>query len=248
MSDPVEAPQEDQQYPQPDLFAWTRNLRRREALEVYAVILLAVLPDLVNAMFSHPGTAPVSSAALSVSLLMRSTQVSIPVLYIIYRSGEGWAPFGFLRFRPFLDLAEGVLLTVGAMVASSVARSAAGYIFPKADPGVHRYFNGVFKTSGAGLLLLALAIAANSVAEELVTRSFMIHRLEKLSKSKAWAVWGSSLLFASYHVYEGSAAALTILFVGLVFGFYFVANRRIAPLIIAHTLYNLIASQTYFRH
>ena len=82
---------------------------------------------------------------------------------------------------------------------------------------------------------------ANSFAEELVMRAYLIDRLYRLLGSKYLAVGLSAVMFGSYHLYQGFwpgfvAASLT----GIILGYYFIGTRRILPLVFAHTAYNLM--------
>ena len=86
----------------------------------------------------------------------------------------------------------------------------------------------------------ALALLANSFAEEIVMRGYMIDRLERLF-GKSWlAILISSFLFGSYHIHLGLLGAGTAVFIGMVFGTWFVWTRRLGALIVAHTIYNLL--------
>ena len=92
----------------------------------------------------------------------------------------------------------------------------------------------------------ALAIIANSVAEELVMRAYLIDRLEKLF-GKAWiAVLVSALLFGSYHIYQGLTGLVTATMFGVFFGLHYARYRKLLPLVIGHTLYNLVFYTIYF--
>lgn len=82
---------------------------------------------------------------------------------------------------------------------------------------------------------------ANSFAEELVMRAYLMDRLYRLLGSKFLAVGLSAVMFGSYHLYQGFwlgfvGASLT----GIILGYYFIGTRRIFSLVFAHTAYNLI--------
>jgi membrane protease YdiL (CAAX protease family) len=92
------------------------------------------------------------------------------------------------------------------------------------------------------LFAYGLALLANSFAEEIVMRGYMIDRLERLF-GKSWlAILIASLLFGSYHVYQGLLGAGSAVFIGMVFGTWFVWTRRLGALIVAHTICNLLHS------
>ena len=87
----------------------------------------------------------------------------------------------------------------------------------------------------------AIALVANSAAEELVARAYMIDRLEKLF-GKTWiAVLVSAVLFGSYHIHQGMIIGLVgATMTGIVLGIYFARTRKLLPLIVAHSVYSLI--------
>jgi membrane protease YdiL (CAAX protease family) len=88
---------------------------------------------------------------------------------------------------------------------------------------------------------LIFAFFANSVAEELVMRAYLIDRLEKLVGKTWFAVVVSSLMFGSYHVYLGVINGLvSATLTGLVFGSYYAWNRKLLPIVVAHTIQNIL--------
>jgi len=87
---------------------------------------------------------------------------------------------------------------------------------------------------------LVLSIVANSIAEELVMRAYLIDRLERFFGSTTAAVVLAAVLFGSYHIYMGLIPGLVnSTALGFLFGIYYARTRRLVPLIGAHTLYNL---------
>src|SRR5207302_51457 len=86
-------------------------------------------------------------------------------------------------------------------------------------------------------LWMAAKYAANGFAEELVTRAYLITRLERLLKSRLLAVALSALLFASYHVYYGFGGALIyVMAFGVMYSGLYVLIRRVWPFALAHML------------
>ena len=92
----------------------------------------------------------------------------------------------------------------------------------------------------------AFAIIANSIAEELVMRAFLIDRLQKLF-GKTWiAILVPAMLFGSYHIYQGVTGLVCATLMGVVFGMHYARYRRLLPLVIAHTLCNFLSYAIYF--
>jgi hypothetical protein len=118
-----------------------------------------------------------------------------------------------------------------------------GFIFalwgmPRYAAGAQSIYMGTMPSSGLGKSIFALAIVANSFAEELICRAYLITRLEQLTGSNVFALVTSSLLFASYHIYQGPIGIQCAFATGLVFGMVFLRSRRIWIPILAHTILN----------
>ena len=93
---------------------------------------------------------------------------------------------------------------------------------------------------------LAIAIIANSFAEELVMRAYLIDRLEKLFGSTWIAIVLSALLFGSYHIYQGVTGLVCATLMGVVFGIHYSRYRKLLPIVVAHTIYNVFSYAIYF--
>ena len=90
---------------------------------------------------------------------------------------------------------------------------------------------------------LVLILAALSVAllEEVIAVGFLVTRLRDLAWHPASAVVASALLRGCYHLYQGWPMALGNAVMGLVFAAYFAKKGRLAPLIAAHVLLDLVS-------
>jgi membrane protease YdiL (CAAX protease family) len=84
--------------------------------------------------------------------------------------------------------------------------------------------------------VLLLGSAANGFAEELVMRGYLFPRLERLLGSSFRSLIVTTLLFAAYHVYQGTAGVLSALSFGLVYGLAFWKLRRLWPLALGHAI------------
>ncbi len=88
---------------------------------------------------------------------------------------------------------------------------------------------------------LFTGVIANSIAEELVMRAYMIDRFEKLFGNIWVAVIVPALLFGSYHIYLGLITGfLSATLTGIVYGIYFARYRKLFPIIVAHSIHNLL--------
>ncbi len=95
------------------------------------------------------------------------------------------------------------------------------------------------------LPVLVLAAAQNALLEEVVVVGYLITRLRQLGWTPAWVLGASAVLRGSYHLYQGFGAFVGNAVMGLVFAGYFQRKGRILPLVIAHTLLDVVAFVGY---
>ncbi len=95
------------------------------------------------------------------------------------------------------------------------------------------------------LPVLVLAAAQNALLEEVVVVGYLITRLRQLGWTPAWVLGASAVLRGSYHLYQGFGAFVGNAVMGLVFAGYFHRKGRILPLVIAHTLLDVVAFVGY---
>jgi membrane protease YdiL (CAAX protease family) len=206
-------------------------------LEVFAVLCLAVLPDLFSAVaaFVVPRGRGIPLVYGQVHLIVRSLQVSVPLLLILKLNKEPWRRFGIVRFSWFADVAYGVAIWLCMLVAEYAVIVLVPPSVLTSIPGAEGL--GWVKPAGYpyGLLLLVGSLA-NGFAEEFVMRGYLLTRLEHLLGSTRLAVLASTLLFAGYHVYQGAGGVIMAAAVGLVLAIVFCLQRRLWPICIAHAI------------
>lgn len=212
-------------------------------VEVGCVLAFAYFPVLVNAVRLW-GTYEESEANIPdemFALFVNALYVVPPLLFIMAVSNEPWSKFGITRPRWIFDtlLAGGVWLVSTFVTALTLNMLLSDVTLANLNPDQATV--EVATKLGLGTVLLCLVgVTANSVAEELAMRAYLIPRFEEIFKSPVLAVGLSSALFASYHIYQGTENAVAVFFLGVVYGAFFCIFRRIWPLILAHTLYNML--------
>ncbi|NKE55727.1 CPBP family intramembrane metalloprotease [Lentzea sp. PSKA42] len=92
---------------------------------------------------------------------------------------------------------------------------------------------------------LILAAAGNAWAEEVLVVGYLITRLHQLGWRQYTALFAAAVLRGSYHLYQGFGGFVGNLIMGLVFGFYWQRTRRLWPLVIAHTILDVVAFVGY---
>jgi membrane protease YdiL (CAAX protease family) len=93
--------------------------------------------------------------------------------------------------------------------------------------------------------VLILAAAQNAILEEVVVVGYLTTRLRDLAWRPAAVVATSALLRGAYHLYQGVGAFLGNAAMGVVFALFFLRTRRVLPLVVAHTLLDVVAFVGY---
>jgi len=93
--------------------------------------------------------------------------------------------------------------------------------------------------------VLVLHALKNALLEEVIVVGYLVQRLERLGWSPRAILAASALLRGAYHTYQGLGPGLANLVMGLVFGAWYQRTRRTMPLVIAHTLLDVVAFAGY---
>jgi hypothetical protein len=93
--------------------------------------------------------------------------------------------------------------------------------------------------------VLILSALKNSVVEEVIAVGYLVERLELLGWRLPVVVVASALLRGSYHLYQGFGPFVGNVVMGLVFAAFYVRTRRVMPLVVAHTVLDVVAFVGY---
>lgn len=93
--------------------------------------------------------------------------------------------------------------------------------------------------------VLILAALQNALLEEVVGVGYLLTRLRELGWRAAAAIGASALLRGSYHLYQGFGGFVGNAIMGVIFGVCYLRFRRVAPLVVAHTLLDVVAFVGY---
>lgn len=147
---------------------------------------------------------------------------------------RGWNLGNLVGQFSWNALFAGIPLAVGYYVLYVLIVIAAVSAFGEGarSPGV------AFKPLAPVALLVALVVL-NSVFEELLVTGYIVSALTP--RGAPLAIGGSVLVRFLYHLYHGPAAALFILPLGLVFAAVYWRWRTLWPLLLAHSVLNLLA-------
>jgi uncharacterized protein len=205
--------------------------------EVSAVLCLAYLPWLSGALVAvfTARTTSLSSVDDRLYIIVEALQVSMPLLAIMALSRDRWSQFGIVRPKWITDIILGcVIYLVGVLFDNYVVCR-----LPLSILKMPRPLHFVDRLPPEGILeylLLLISCIASGFAQELIYRGYLIPRFERLLRSTWIAVLVTTVLFASFHVYQGTVASIGIGALGLVYAIAFCLLRRIWPICVAHTL------------
>ncbi len=93
--------------------------------------------------------------------------------------------------------------------------------------------------------VLVLSAVKNAVLEEVVVVAYLLDRLPRLGWSPARVLAASAVLRGSYHLYQGFGAFLGNAVMGVVFALVYRRTGRLLPLVVAHTVLDVVAFVGY---
>jgi membrane protease YdiL (CAAX protease family) len=85
----------------------------------------------------------------------------------------------------------------------------------------------------------------NGVLEEVVMIGFLLTRFRQLNWPAGRAILVSALIRGSYHTYQGLGGFVGNLIMGALFGWWFTRTRRVLPLVIAHSVIDVVSFVGY---
>jgi membrane protease YdiL (CAAX protease family) len=172
----------------------------------------------------------------------------VPVALALYllRRVEPPAPYAASRFlgldrrRPGFDLGGGVVL------AALIGIPGLGLYVAAKALNINTQVAAA-NLSGAWWTIPVLVLSAvqNAALEEVVVVGYLITRLQQLGWRTPLVVAGSAVLRGSYHLYQGFGAFVGNAVMGVVFGLVYLRWRRVGPLVVAHTILDVVAFVGY---
>ncbi|WP_307848496.1 CPBP family intramembrane glutamic endopeptidase [Microbispora oryzae] len=162
------------------------------------------------------------------------------VAYLLARSGESLRTIGVDTRERGRDLLRGVLLAAG--IGGS---GLAFYLVVYAAGGNLNVVPDNLPDVWWRIPVLVLDAAQNGVLEEVLVSGYLLHRLGQLGWTPWRSVGLSSVLRGSYHLYQGFGGFVGNVVMGVVFGWLYRRWGRAMPLIVAHTLIDVVAFVGY---
>jgi len=217
-----------------DVRTWSRRTE-------FVVVLLAAfgLPTVLPLLTFEAASelAATSSEERYGRVMLYEVVVLIALGWLLYQRGWTFARVGLAP--SWRSTAAGVALAVAAYGAFLVVFFSLGALMGLA-PTVEAAPE--LRTADAELSLLTIVgfSILNPFFEELFVAGYLI-TVVKDGRGFWPAVSASAALRLLYHLYQGPAAVVGILPLGLVFGYWYARTGRLWPLIVAHALFDAVA-------
>ncbi|MGB7819529.1 MAG: CPBP family intramembrane glutamic endopeptidase [Ornithinibacter sp.] len=168
----------------------------------------------------------------------------VPVLLALHllRRDDPAEPhtMGFDLRRPWQDLGRGVLL------AAVVGIPGLGLYLAAKSFGLNTTVSAAnLEQTWWAVPVLILAAAQNAVLEEVIMVGYLFKRWGQVGWSPWRIIVTSALIRGSYHLYQGFGGFVGNAAMGLIFGWLYTRTRRVMPLVVAHTILDVVAFVGY---
>jgi membrane protease YdiL (CAAX protease family) len=131
----------------------------------------------------------------------------------------------------------GWLLLLGTYVVAMVAQHLASLALPaQMQAGVERY---PVSDPNVNMQLVFIASTVNGMFEEMFVAGYIITALRE-ARGVWMAINVSTVVRLLYHLYQGPIGVVTIVPMGLLYGFVYARTRQLWPLMFAHVLIDII--------
>ena len=161
-------------------------------------------------------------------------------LHLLNRQRSAVALLGLDGRRPLFDLGSGVLL------AAVIGLPGLGLVWVASQLGINaNLVPAALPDLWWAVPVLILSAIQNAVLEEVVVVGYLVTRLRDLGLRLWSVVLISAVLRGSYHLYQGFGAFVGNAVMGVVFALFFIRTRRVWPLIVAHSLLDIVAFVGY---
>ncbi|MBA8817294.1 hypothetical protein FHX48_002393 [Microbacterium halimionae] len=163
------------------------------------------------------------------------------VIYLMWTPGQNALRRIGLDFRsPFADAGRGILLVavigIPGLGVYALGRMLGVTLQVDASPLDAAWYT---------IPLLILAAARAGLTEEIIFIGYLFDRLRRLGWSWWAIILSTAALRGAYHAYQGVGSIVGNFAMGVVFGWCYRRWGRVMPLVIAHTLIDIIAFVGY---
>lgn len=238
-----------------------RARRRRIGVEIWIVLGLSLGKSGVYALVNIVARLTADTSLREQSTALNTSQSSrpyldltyqllsigfalIPValaLYLLSQNGRSsLRRIGLDRARPLRDLGVGVglaaVIGIPGLALYAIGRAIGITVEVQASA-----LNSAWWT----IPVLLLSALQNALLEEVIVIGYLMERLRDLRWGPVAIIAASALLRGSYHLYQGIGPFIGNAVMGVVFAEYYRRKRRVMPLVVAHTLLDVVAFVGY---
>ncbi|GAB3881063.1 CPBP family intramembrane glutamic endopeptidase [Terrabacter terrigena] len=147
---------------------------------------------------------------------------------------------GLDRREPARDLAR------GAGLAALIGIPGLGFYFFAKAIGINTQVSAAnLEAVWWSAPVLVLAAIENAVLEEVIMVGYLFTRWRQTGWSWPLVIGLSALIRGSYHLYQGFGGFAGNIVMGLVLGLVFVRTRRVMPLVVCHSVLDIVAFVGY---
>ncbi|WP_298886803.1 type II CAAX endopeptidase family protein [uncultured Serinicoccus sp.] len=168
----------------------------------------------------------------------------VPVVLALHLLGRDvarpWRLLGLDRTRPVRDLVQ------GTMLAAVIGIPGLGLYLLARELGVNTTVAPANLPSvWWAVPVLVLAAVQNSVVEEVIAVGYLFTRWGQAGWSTWTIILTSAVLRGTYHLYQGFGGFVGNVAMGIILGWFYTRTRRVMPLVVAHTLLDVVAFVGY---
>jgi uncharacterized protein len=150
---------------------------------------------------------------------------------------RGWTLEKFGLHITWRGTGIGWLLLLGTYVVAMVAQHLASLALPaQMQAGIERY---PVSDPDVNMQLVFIASTVNGMFEELFVAGYIITALRE-TRGVWTAINVSTVVRLLYHLYQGPIGVVTIVPMGLLYGYVYARTRQLWPLMFAHVLIDII--------
>ncbi len=239
----------------------TPSTRRRLGAEVWIVLGLSLGQSAVYSVISLVAKLTAGAPLASQQATLNASASPRPYLDLTYQlagiaftlvpvalalwllSGSGRSAVRRLGLDPGRPLRD---LTWGAGLAAAIGLPGLGlYAAGRALGITAQVVPEALSAVWWAVPVLLLQAVKNAVLEEVVVVGYLTTRLRELGWPRVGVTAASAVLRGSYHLYQGFGPFLGNAVMGVVFAEFFRRRGRVMPLVVAHTLLDVVAFVGY---
>jgi membrane protease YdiL (CAAX protease family) len=171
-----------------------------------------------------------------VSLALAMAPVALALHFLSLDRGNPFRCIGLDTRRPGFDLLG------GAALAACIGIPGLGLYFTARALGLNASIEAAnLNDVWWAVPILVLAALKNAIIEEVVGIGYLVTRLRQLAWSPVAVVVAHAFLRGTYHLYQGFGGFIGNAVMGAVFALCFLKWKRTGPLVVAHTLLDIVA-------